>query len=189
MKKIAVFASGNGSNAEQIAHFFSENNDVEVSIILTNNLKAGVLERADRLNIHSLVFDRKSFYHTDNILNILKEKNIDLIVLAGFMWLVPHNILINYPNRIINIHPALLPKYGGKGMYGHHVHEAVIAAGETKSGISIHYVNEKYDEGQVIIQKELKVLENDTPETLASRIHELEYEYYPKAIEQVLTEL
>ena len=188
MKNIAIFASGGGTNAENIAHYFSKNEEVEIRLILTNNQNAGVLKRADILGIPWVSFNRNTFYKTDEILDVLREIDTDLIVLAGFLWLVPQNILRAYPDRIINIHPALLPKYGGKGMYGHHVHEAVIASGDKISGISIHYVNEKYDEGQIIFQKELDILDSDNPDSLASRIHKLEYAYYPKVIENLISE-
>ncbi len=186
MKNIAIFASGNGTNAERIAKYFAENPNVSVRIILTNNPKAFVIERAKKLNIPAFVFDKDTFFKTDEVLQVLLNKKTDLVVLAGFMWLVPGYLIQAYPGKIINIHPALLPKYGGKGMYGHHVHEAVLKNREKTSGITIHYVNEKYDEGQIILQKEIPVLENDTPDTLASRIHELEYEYYPRVIEELL---
>lgn len=147
---------------------------------------AGVLERAAKLNIPTQVFFRESFYKTDEIVNLLVKNNIDLVVLAGFMWLVPKNILAAFPKGVVNIHPALLPKYGGKGMYGNHVHDAVISAGELTSGITIHFVNEIYDDGLVIFQKELEVDITDTPDSLTSKIHQLEYEYYPKVIEDLL---
>ena len=189
MKNVAIFASGSGTNAENIAQFFSGNPNVSISIILTNNPKAGVIDRAEKLAIPNVVFDRNRFYRSDEIVHILTEYNIDLIVLAGFLWLVPQNILKAFPYRIINIHPALLPKYGGKGMFGNYVHEAVIKAGDKKSGITIHFVNEKYDEGQTILQKELEVFDNDTPDSLASRIHKLEYEYFPQVIAKLLTKV
>lgn len=186
MKNIAIFASGSGTNAECIAKYFNDNPDININLVLTNKPKAGVLERADKLNIPTMVFDRETFYETNKIVDVLISKEIDLIVLAGFLWLVPNNILKKYKNRIVNIHPALLPKFGGKGMYGQHVHQAVIDSGEKKSGITIHYVNEHYDKGQVIFQKEIGVSLNDTPDQLASRIHELEYEYFPKTIKKVI---
>ena len=188
MKNIAIFASGNGSNAENICRYFFKNKSANVKLILTNNPKAGVIERAENLGVVSVIFDRNTFYYSDEILDTLKENNIELIVLAGFLWLIPVNILEAYKNRIINIHPALLPKYGGKGMYGHFVHEAVIAASEKKSGISIHFVNAKYDEGQIIFQAEVNVAKDETPESLAKKIHELEYGYFPKIIEKILLE-
>ena len=186
MKNIAIFASGSGTNAECISKYFEGNSEIRVGLILSNKPNAGVLERANNLNIPTTIFNRNTFYETDEIVDVLISEEIDLIVLAGFLWLVPENILKKYKNRIVNIHPALLPKYGGKGMYGHRVHQAVIDAGEKKSGITIHYVNEHYDEGQIIFQKEIDVLANDTPDQLASRIHDLEYEYFPKTIETVI---
>ena len=188
MKNIAVFASGNGTNAEKIAQYFKDNDNVSVNLILTNNPRAGVLQRAAKLGIPSLVFDRDTFYNKSDVVDVLRSNKTDLIVLAGFMWLVPAGILNEYENRIVNIHPALLPKYGGKGMYGHHVHEAVLAAKEKESGITIHYVNEKYDEGQIIFQAKVTVDDDDTPDTLAEKIHKLEYEHYPRVIEEILSE-
>lgn len=189
MKRIALFASGSGSNAEKIATYFADNNDVDVSLIVSNNHKAGVIDRARRLHIPVLLFDRQTFYETDQILAILQKQDIDLIVLAGFMWLMPGRIVQAFPNRIINIHPALLPKFGGKGMYGHFVHEAVVAAGETESGITIHYVNERYDEGQIIFQAHCSVKPTDTPDDVAHSVQVLEHMYYPKVIADVLTGL
>jgi len=185
-KNIAIFASGNGTNAECITSYFKNSKLIRVKLIVSNKTNAGVLERAKRLGVESFVLNREMFYHGNDVLQKLESDKIDIIALAGFLWLVPDNILKKFQNRIINIHPALLPKYGGKGMYGHHVHEAVIANREKKSGITIHYVNDKYDEGQVISQKEIEVLSDDTPESLAERIHQLEYEYYPKVIEEIM---
>lgn len=156
---------------------------------MSNRSDAYVLERAKKLNIPSICFSRAELYETDLVLNLLKAENPALIVLAGFLWLLPDIIIRNFPGRIINIHPALLPKYGGRGMYGSKVHEAVVAAGEKESGITIHYVNEKYDEGDIIFQARSPVLPDDTPETLAQRIHELEYRYYPEVIEKLLASL
>lgn len=189
MKRIAIFASGSGSNAENIAHYFKSNPEVEISIILSNKKDAFVLERAKKLNIPSQTFSRNDFYETDSIVNLLKEKQIDLIVLAGFLWLVPDSLIKSYPNRIINIHPALLPNYGGKGMYGMNVHKAVIASQEKESGITIHVVNEKYDDGETILQAKCPIDENDTAEDLANKIHELEYEYFPRAVEAYLNKI
>jgi len=186
MKRIAIFASGNGSNAENIIQYFKADNQVSVELILTNNAKAKVLERADRLHIESKVFGRNDFYHSDLVVNILKDKSIDFIVLAGFMWLVPENLISAYPDKILNIHPALLPKYGGKGMYGDFVHQAVSDAGETVTGISIHYVNAHYDEGSIVFQKEIAIEAGEDPDSIAKKIHELEYEYFPKLIDQLL---
>jgi phosphoribosylglycinamide formyltransferase-1 len=189
MKNIAIFASGNGTNAERIAQYFENNETIRVQLILTNKPGAGVLKRAAKLRIPTLIFNREVFYQTNDILEILKVKDIDLIVLAGFLWLIPGNILHEYPNRIVNIHPALLPKYGGKGMFGHHVHDAVIASNDAESGITIHYVNEKYDEGQVIFQSKVAIDKKDNPDTLAEKIHVLEYRYFPKVIEELLQKM
>jgi len=186
MKKIAVFASGSGSNAENIARHFQPNPNIEVSLILSNNANALVLERAEKLGISSHVFTRSEFKESDDVVNILKKFKIDFVVLAGFLWLIPKNLIRSYPNRIVNIHPALLPKYGGKGMYGMKVHEAVIQNGDTESGISIHMVNEVYDEGEIVFQGKCPVEKGDTPEDLARKVHALEYEYFPKIIEQLL---
>jgi len=191
MKKrnIAIFASGSGTNAQRIIEYFSGNPKISVALILSNKPDAYVLVRAKNLNVPSVVFDRHSFNETDDIIKLLKKKKIDFIVLAGFLWMVPVNLILAYPGRIINIHPALLPKYGGKGMYGERVHEAVIQSGDKLSGISIHYVNEKYDEGNIIFQAKCEVLQNDTPNSLAQRVHQLEYKHYPEVIEKVVREL
>lgn len=186
MKNIAIFASGSGSNTETIARYFSDNSKINVGLILTNNPKAGVIDRAKRLQIPYVIFNREVFYKSDQVLKLLVDHNIDLVVLAGFLWLVPKNIILAFPDKIINIHPALLPKYGGKGMFGHHVHESVIAAGEKTSGITIHFVNEKYDDGQIILRKEVEIEESDDAESLASKIHLLEHENFPKVIESLL---
>ncbi|HLF34662.1 MAG TPA: phosphoribosylglycinamide formyltransferase [Cyclobacteriaceae bacterium] len=185
-KKIAIFASGSGTNAENIIRYFRKAKSAEVIIILTNNKDAYVIERARKLGVECLVFNRNTFYETEKILDILKKPGTDIIVLAGFLWLVPGYLLRSFPGKIINIHPALLPKYGGKGMYGHVVHEAVIRSGDPESGITIHYVNEKYDEGTIIFQTRCAVQPGFTPNDLAEKIHELEYKYYPEVIEKVL---
>jgi phosphoribosylglycinamide formyltransferase-1 len=186
MKRVAIFASGSGSNAEKICEYFSDREDVDVSLIFTNNPMAGVIKRALKLQIPVVFFDKKTFYHTGKILQILQNEGIDLIVLAGFMMLVPPVLVEAFPNKMINIHPALLPKYGGKGMYGHFVHEAVVNAKETQSGITIHYVNEHYDEGDVIFQATCDVAPTDTPEDVAHKIHALEHEHYPRIINEIL---
>ncbi len=186
MKRIVLFASGSGTNAENIALFFQNHPDVEVSYILSNRSNAGVLDRAKRLNIKTMVFDREMFSDSTDVLDFLTKIAPDLIVLAGFLWLIPKHIVQAFPNRIINIHPALLPKYGGKGMYGNRVHEKVIENGEKESGITIHFVNEKYDDGDIIFQARCKVEDDDTPESLANKIHNLEYKHYPEIIRQVL---
>lgn len=186
MKRIAIFASGSGSNAEKICEYFSTRHDVDVSLIFTNNPMAGVIKRALKLQVPVVFFDKKTFYHTGKIPQILQNEGIDLIVLAGFMMLVPPVLVQMFPNKMINIHPALLPKYGGKGMYGHFVHEAVVNAGETQSGITIHYVNEHYDEGDIIFQATCNVLPGDSPEDVAHKVHALEYEHYPRVIDEIL---
>lgn len=188
MKRIVIFASGSGSNAERIHQYFSENKQVEVALILTNNPNAGVLQRAKRLEIPFVVFDRKAFYNTPIIVNLLETIQPDLLVLAGFLWKFPEEIIARFPQKIINIHPSLLPKYGGKGMYGMNVHSAVIQNKETQSGITIHWVNENYDEGKIIHQEKVAVLPTDTPEILAEKIHALEYEFFPKIIQNLLDE-
>jgi phosphoribosylglycinamide formyltransferase-1 len=186
LRKIAIFASGSGTNAENIIRYFNFGNLARVDLVLTNNRNAYVIDRAKQLMVDYRVFDRQTFSQTDDILNLLKSKGIDLVVLAGFLWLVPENLLKAFPGRIINIHPALLPKYGGKGMYGHIVHESVIRSGDKESGITIHYVNEKYDEGAIIFQAKCDVIPGCSADELADRIHELEYRHYPKVIEKIL---
>jgi len=187
MTNIAILASGNGTNAQRISEYFANHPGIRVKLILCNKPDAYVLTRAQKLGIPCQVFDRKTFYETNTITQLLKNHDISFIALAGFLWLIPDNILTMYPKRIVNIHPALLPKYGGKGMYGEYVHEAVISSGDRESGISIHYVNDKYDQGDIIFQARCPLLPGDTPDTLASRIHELEHEYYPKVIEKIVT--
>ncbi len=187
--KIAVFASGSGTNAQHIAEYFHAHADIRVSLIISNKRDAFVLERAERMKIPAVVITGEAFREGRYIQGVLSSHQIDFIVLAGFLLLLPATLIREYPGRILNIHPALLPKYGGKGMYGWHVHEAVIAAGEKESGISIHFVNESYDEGQVIFQAKCPVYESDTPDTLATRIHELEYSHYPRIIEKVVMNL
>ena len=185
MIKIAVFASGNGSNAENIIRYFKDNEEIRVALIISNKANAYVHTRAKNWGVPSYTFSKDEFEKGDPILEKLREYQIDFIVLAGFLLKIPDSILKAYPQRIINIHPALLPKYGGKGMYGDHVHKAVLQAGEKESGISIHYVNERYDEGDIIFQARCPVLPSDTCEELAQRVHRLEYEYYPQVIEKI----
>ena len=181
-KRLAIFASGNGTNAQRIMEYFRNSKVAEVVLVLSNKPDAYVLERAGKFNVPVRVFGRKEFYESEAILSLLQEKEISMIILAGFLWMVPGYLLQAFPGKILNIHPALLPNYGGKGMYGMKVHEAVIRDGAKRSGISIHLVNEKYDEGQILVQKTCRVRKNDTPESLARRIHRLEYRYYPKVI-------
>lgn len=186
MIKIAIFASGSGSNAENIATYFKDTKELQISLILTNKEDAYVVERAKKLGVPCMIFSREDFYQTNHILNTLKQNSVDFVVLAGFLWLIPENLLNAYPNKIINIHPALLPKYGGKGMYGDNVHRAVVANGEKESGITIHYVNKEYDKGDIIFQAKCLVEPTDSPEMVASKVHELEYQHFPKVIEQLL---
>lgn len=186
LKRLAIFASGSGSNAEKIAEHFANHPEIEVSLILSNNPQAGVIARARRLHIPVVLFDRKTFYETHKVIEILQNEHIDLVVLAGFMMLIPEAMVHAFPNKIVNIHPALLPKYGGKGMYGHFVHEAVVAAQEPESGISIHYVNERYDEGDIIFQATCPVALTDTPEDVARKVQVLEHQHYPEVVEKLL---
>jgi len=185
-KNIAIFASGEGTNAQNIIDYFKTSDTINIALIVSNKSAANVLNRAKQANIPTLLINRTDFYENDSTINHLKSLNIDFIVLAGFLWMIPERLIKAYPNRIINIHPALLPKFGGKGMYGMKVHQAVVEAKEKESGISIHYVNEHYDEGKIISQHRCTISENETAETLASKIHNLEYEFFPKVIEQVL---
>ncbi len=189
MKQMAVFASGSGTNARNIAEYFSDSDLGRVAVVYCNNPSAGVIEKASKLNIPIVIFNRTDFYHTDNILNDLEERKIDLIVLAGFLWLIPLNIIRTFENRIINIHPALLPSYGGKGMYGSKVHEAVINDKKKISGITIHLINEEYDKGKILFQETCSVSEEDSPEGLAAKIHALEYRHFPKVIESYVEKL
>ena len=186
MIKLALFASGNGTNVQQIAEYFADNDKVKVELIIANKKDAYVRQRAKNLGIDELYYGRDSFYNTNIVLEELEKRGIDFIILAGFLWLIPKNLLTSYNNRIINIHPALLPQYGGKGMYGHNVHKAVIANKEKESGITIHYVNEHYDQGQIIFQAKCDISPNDTADDLATKIHELEKEHFPKVIESIV---
>lgn len=181
-----IFASGNGSNAENIIKYFQKNGTAKVVAVFSNNRTANVLRRAHNLDVKALHFDREALYETDDVLNLLKDMKPDLIVLAGFLWIFPKKILKRFHNRVINIHPALLPKYGGKGMYGMNVHKAILEQKEIETGISIHYVNEKYDEGEIIFQTTTSIEPEDTVEDIAAKIHDLEYEHFPKVIEQLL---
>lgn len=181
-KRIAIFASGSGTNAEKFFEYFKNSNDIEICILLSNNVNAYALERAKNHNTSTKVFSRQKFQKTNEVLDILESKRIDYIVLAGFLWLVPYNLIKAFPDRIINIHPALLPKYGGKGMYGMNVHEAVKKNKETESGITIHLVNEIYDEGRILFQKEIVVDDSDTPVDIANKIHVLEHLYFPEVV-------
>ena len=187
VKNIALFASGNGSNAQNIIEYFETTPSINPKLILTNKADAYVIERAKTLNIPCIIFTPRELRESNVILDALNEYQIDFIVLAGFLLRIPENIIQAFPNKIVNIHPALLPKFGGKGMYGDRVHEAVREANETETGITIHYVNAHYDEGQIIFQKKVPVLSTDTPDDIAQKVHSLEYEYFPKAIENILS--
>lgn len=186
MKRIVIFASGSGSNAENLIKYFNNTGLAAVVLVLTNNPQAKVLERAKRLKVSAISFNKTAFTETDDVLNILKAAKPDLIILAGFLWKFPEKILNFFPNKVINIHPALLPKYGGKGMYGMHIHEAVVENKESETGISIHYVNEHYDEGAIIFQTKCNVNPNDSAQDVADKIHELEMENFPKVVESLL---
>jgi len=188
-KRIAIFASGSGSNAQKLMEHFKRHQEAEVALVLTNNPDAYVLQRADSFEIPSHIFDRHEFYHTDSIIDLLKNLDIDLIVLAGFLWLIPKNLLQEYPGRIINIHPALLPKYGGKGMYGDHVHRTVMEAGDPEGGITIHYVNENYDEGEYIYQARYRIDKGDNLEMIKFKGQQLEHLHYPRVVESILKKL
>ncbi|SEM15187.1 formyltetrahydrofolate-dependent phosphoribosylglycinamide formyltransferase [bacterium A37T11] len=188
-KRIAIFASGSGSNAQKIMEHFKRHADAEVVLILSNNPEAFVLQRADNFEIPSQVFDKRDLYESDEIVELLRRANIDLIILAGFLWLIPQNLLKAFPNRIINIHPSLLPAYGGKGMYGDKVHRAVIAAGESESGITIHFVNEHFDEGEIIYQARFKIEPGDDIETVRFKGQHLEHQHYPRIVEAIVRKL
>ncbi len=186
MEKIAIFASGSGTNAQRIIEYFQSAQLIRVALVLSNNPTAYVLDRSRKLEVPIAVFSRNELYETNKILDLLTEHEVSFLVLAGFLWLVPENLLKAYTDKILNVHPALLPKYGGKGMYGMKVHAAVIASGDKESGISIHSVNANYDEGQILFQVRCKVDPEDTPESLAIKVHQLEHQFYPKVIEEVI---
>jgi len=186
MKRIVIFASGNGTNAENLIKFFHNRENASVIQVLTNNPRAKVLNRCKSLNVKALSFNKMAFVYTNDVLNILKASRPDLIVLAGFLWKFPENILKEFTNKVINIHPALLPKYGGKGMFGTHVHEAVIKNKEKETGITIHYVNEHYDKGAIIFQAKCKVILTDNAEDVAKKIHKLEMKHFPEIVESLL---
>ncbi|MBP1669244.1 MAG: phosphoribosylglycinamide formyltransferase [Bacteroidetes bacterium] len=186
MVTLALFASGSGTNVENIVRYFDKNPGVTIVGVFSNNARAYVLERAGKLGIPAFVFSRHEFYETDKVIALLQTCNAGWIILAGFLWLIPENLIARYPNRIVNIHPALLPKYGGKGMYGLRVHQTVIENGDKESGITIHRVNAEYDRGDIIFQARCPVMPDDTAETLAQRVHKMEYEFYPKIIEKLV---
>ena len=186
MKRIALFASGSGTNAENIIRYFFYHETITVSAVFTNRADAPVSEKAGKYGVPAVVFSRKELYEENRVQSLLSDVKADMVVLAGFLWLIPKEIIRQFPGAVINIHPALLPKYGGKGMYGKKVHQAVIESGDKESGITIHYVNERYDEGDIIHQEKCEVEPQDTPETLAEKVHKLEYEAYPEVIESLM---
>ena len=188
-KRIAIFASGSGSNAQKLMEHFKRSVEVEIALVLTNNADAYVLQRADSFEIPSHIFDRHEFYHTDNIIDLLKNLDIDLIIIAGFLWLIPKNLIQEYPGRIINIHPAILPKYGGKGMYGDFVHKAIMEANEPEGGITIHYVNENYDEGEYIYQAKYRIDKGDNLEMVKFKGQQLEHLHYPRIVEGIIKKI
>ena len=187
MKNVAIFASGEGTNAENLFNYFNNDKRVKFKLVVTNSDTAGVIERAEKYKKNIQIISKTALTeYTDKIIEFLKAENIDIIVLAGFLLKIPEAFIKAFPNQIINIHPSLLPKFGGKGMYGINVHKAVIENKETESGITIHYVNEEYDKGEIILQAKCEVKENDTAETLSAKIRALEFEYFPKAIEKII---
>ena len=186
-KNIVIFASGSGSNAQRLLEHFEHHPEIRVAALFSNNPNAHALKRAETYHVPALLFSRDAFYNSDKVLQQVQAFEPDLIVLAGFLWLVPKNILQAFPNKIINIHPALLPNYGGKGMHGLHVHSAVVQAGDQESGITIHRISEAYDEGEFILQERCPVLPTDTPEELAARVLQLEHRHLPLVVEQLLS--
>ena len=184
--RLAILGSGNGTNAQQITEYFASRSDVEIACIIYNVRDAYIAQRARNLGVEARYFGRADFYESGAVLDYLRQKDVDWVILAGFLWLVPQPILDAFPQRVINIHPALLPKYGGKGMYGHHVHEAVVAAGERESGITIHIVDNHYDRGTILFQARCTVAPDDTPDTLAAKIHLLEKEHFPRVIDETI---
>ena len=186
MKRIVIFASGSGTNAENLIKFFHNREHASVIQVLSNNPHAKVLDRCKKLKVSALSFNKIAFIETDDVLQILKNSKPDLIILAGFLWKFPQKILECFPNKVINIHPALLPKYGGKGMYGMHVHHAVVNNKENETGITIHYVNDRYDEGAIIFQAKCDVETSDTAEDIAKKIHDLEMKYFPEVVNSLL---
>lgn len=188
-KNIAIFASGGGSNAQKMIDYFADSTTVNVALIVSNKADAGVLGIAERHGIRALVIQRSGFYQSEQLLEVLRAADIDFIVLAGFLWLIPPYLIQAFPKKIVNIHPALLPKYGGKGMYGMHVHEAVKAAGETETGITIHYVNEHYDEGDIVFAAKTALTPDDSPTDIAKKVQQLEHAHFPRVVDQLVNAL
>jgi phosphoribosylglycinamide formyltransferase-1 len=185
MKNIAIFASGEGSNAENIIRAFKQDSDVKVALVITNRPDAGVINRCKKEGVPCFVFPKHNFTEPDLLIDFLIQNNIDLVVLAGFLLQVPKALIKEFPKKIVNIHPALLPKFGGKGMYGTAVHKAVLEKGETESGISIHYVTENYDEGEIILQETCPVIPGESPESLAGRVQQLEHQHFPNILKKI----
>ena len=186
MHQLAIFASGAGSNAEKIIEYFHDHAQIKISLVVCNKPGAGVINVAESNNIEVLMVTRENFIDGEELASLLQQRNIDFIVLAGFLWKIPVGLIEAYPRKIINIHPALLPAYGGKGMYGSRVHEAVISNADRESGITIHYVDEVYDHGDIIFQEKIEIMPGDTPGSLAEKIHSLEHKHFPKVIEKLL---
>jgi len=186
MRNIAIFASGSGSNAQRIIEYFKDHPSISVQLVLTNKSDAYVLQRAANNKIPSIVFNKEQFYQNDDVLNILIQYKVDFLILAGFLWLMPVKMIEKFDRRVINIHPALLPKYGGKGMFGILVHKAVVENKERETGITIHYVNKEYDKGDIIFQAKCKINPEDSPDDVANKIHELEYQHFPVVIERII---
>ena len=184
--KIAIFCSGSGSNAQKIIEYFQNRQDIKVAVLMANKADAYALKRAESFNIPTWVFNRNDFYNTELVLEELKKYEVEYIILAGFLWLIPENLISNFPDKMINIHPALLPKFGGKGMFGMHVHNAVVENKESESGITIHYVNKRYDEGNIIFQASCSLAPTDTAEDVAKKVQVLEHEHFPRIIEEVI---
>jgi phosphoribosylglycinamide formyltransferase-1 len=184
--KIAIFCSGSGSNAQKIIEYFQNREDIKVAVMMANRADAYALKRAENFNIPTWVFNRNDFYNTELVLEELKKYEVEYIILAGFLWLIPENLVTNFPDRIINIHPALLPKFGGKGMFGMHVHNAVVENKEGESGITIHYVNTQYDEGNIIFQISCRLTPTDTAEDVAKKVQVLEHEHFPRIVEETI---
>lgn len=186
MFNIAVFASGAGSNAQKLIDYFRTHHSIKIGLIVSNKSNAGVLQIAQSENIPALVLGKEKFFHGNGYVDELSDMDIGFIVLAGFLWKIPSTLIRSFPNKIVNIHPALLPNYGGKGMYGSFVHESVIKAGDTESGITIHFVDDQYDHGPIIFKARCSINKNDTAETLAQKIHQLEHKNYPRVVEEVV---
>ncbi|MDF2450376.1 MAG: phosphoribosylglycinamide formyltransferase [Bacteroidota bacterium] len=187
MKNVAIFASGEGTNAENLFNYFANDKRIKIKLVVTNSDKAGVIERAEKYKKNVQIISKSALYeYTSKIIEFLETEKIDIIILAGFLLKIPEAFIRAFPNRIINIHPALLPKYGGAGMYGMHVHRAVLENKEKESGVTIHYVNKEYDKGEVILQAKCEVSDNETPESLSAKVRKLEFEFFPKAIEKII---